>query len=387
MNMAENEGEVAGTEKEVKSEVAEEGKLEQENVGGGSTENPEASNDPEEQKADNTDGDENAANETDDEDAASIEEWRKSTGSGATGSESKPEKEETTASSSETETLLAKENSELKLKIGALEEENAGLKSFTETPLVKAWIAHMNAKGDEATPKSFLTEISMIREINPRSEEQMLEELFTKKARALKVPEDLLEKAVEEQFQKYGTLGILDQAQLLAEAKADLNKGSAETIEEISKKYEEEVAATRREVGNWSRLQLDNLTSFTSFIAKKGRYSGRDIDPVKWKEEIIHLAGTTNDFMNPAFGNYQEDGNLDPVKVVEFLDWIANRDKIREFQKTQVQKKAKENLSQRKEQAHNTAIVVELKGNKSEDQKIKDIKNANRAAQGLPPLP
>jgi hypothetical protein len=270
---------------------------------------------------------------------------------------------------------LRKENEDLKTEL-------TSLRSLKSDPFVAAWLAHQDAHGSEASVKTFLAQVGAVKQFNADNEQDVLAQYFRSKAIEIGTPEDELETAVLEEMESYNTLSTIGKRTLLKTATDAVKKGGVDSIEKLQEEYTKTVEERRKEFGTWAVAQRETLVDLVNVFAEKGRFSGRKIEGKEWKSSVLAVADVSTDILNPAFGFYDTEGNLDAPKVLKYLDRVANGDKIEENYRNGLQKKAKENLTERAEAAHQASIAAEIVNTPSEEQEKAKIREALKRANG-----
>jgi hypothetical protein len=314
---------------------------------------------------------EGKVDETVDEDAEAIAEWRKSTGKPA----AEPKLDETSQ----------KELLGLREEVVTLRAEVEKYKKITESPLMKAYQAHVELNGNE-NPKEFLKHVGAINEISALTPDQKLDLYFRKKAKSLGVAEEKMQDVVEREIAKLENFSELDVLELVKKAEAELTEGTTTSIEQLTQEYEQKASKIKSEMIEWSKKNFDEVQSLMDTFAKKGRFQDRDIEPTKWKAKILKFLGDSQILLDPSTGFYDTNGDIDAPEVIKFLDWNVNREEIQAHYKKLVNKSLNKNLEEKSAEAHKIAISNELATNPDVDKEILAAKNALRAANGLPLL-
>lgn len=284
--------------------------------------------------------------------------------------------------------VIAEKDAEI-LELKAKVESYQGLDAAFADPLIKAWTSHRERHGSESSVSKFLEEVGKIKFVDNRSDEEKVKAYYEAESRKLGLDGELLAKAVEEDLDRYSTLGLREKRAVVVEAEKMVATTEVTSIEALEKKYNEELAKTRSAQIEWSQRQAKLFQDCLQQYVKKGSFEGRPVDS-KWAER--NYDAFTNSFVgvDPRYmilADPDEKGvqDLFMPEMVSIIDSIEFRKERTDFFKKAIKEGRAKNLGERAEAKEQAAIKSELQGKETpEEIRERKLAEANAADGRIP---
>lgn len=279
--------------------------------------------------------------------------------------------------------VLQKRISELEAKVSEKENLLLQIQGIKEDPIIQTWISHKERHGSDASPSLFLQELGQIKFVDSRSDEEKLKEFFTDLAKQAGVSENNLEDAVQEDLDAFFSKTIRERQSILKDAEKHLSKLEVRSVEDLDKKYKEEVSSMASEGLNWAKTNYHLAEDFVNKVVSKGKFNGKTVDR-KWADKIMEAFRESRAVLDPRYmvlADPDDKGQqlMYIPEMVEVLDAIEFRKENMEFYKSQIKKSRVDNLNERAEKAEQGRITKELQKETSASKYDREWLEANKS--------